>query len=82
MDTSKWRQVLVPIDVYYQLVTMAHIEERTISGQVRVIFNQWMTDNLSKQDKKFLAEETAVIIAKEKNRRENINRTRTPSPSG
>jgi acyl-[acyl carrier protein]--UDP-N-acetylglucosamine O-acyltransferase len=82
MDTSKWRQVLVPIDVYYQLVTMAHIEERTISGQVRVIFNQWMTDNLSKQDKKFLAEETEVIIAKEKNRRENINRTRTPSPSG
>ena len=82
MDTSKWRQVLVPIDVYYQLVTMAHIEERTISGQVRVIFNQWMTDNLSKQDKKFLEEETAVIIAKEKNRRENINRTRTPSPSG
>ena len=31
MDTSKWRQVLVPIDVYHRLVTMAHIEERTIS---------------------------------------------------
>ena len=56
MDTSKWRQVLVPIDVYHRLVTMAHIEERTISGQVRVIFNQWVEENLSKQDRYFLEE--------------------------
>ena len=42
MDTTNWRQVLVPVEVYHQLVTMAQIEERTISGQFRVIFNQWM----------------------------------------
>ena len=71
MDTTKWRQVLVPIDVYHRLVTMAHIEERTISGQVRVIFNQWVDENLSKQDKKFLEEETQIIVEKEKERRES-----------
>ena len=69
MDTSKWRQVLVPIDVYHRLVTMAHIEERTISGQVRVIFNQWVDTNLSKSDRKFLDDETEIIIEKEKVRR-------------
>tara|TARA_R110002020_G_scaffold260511_6_gene474737 strand:+ start:202 stop:420 length:219 start_codon:yes stop_codon:yes gene_type:complete len=72
MDTNKWRQVLVPIDVYHRLVTMAHIEERTISGQVRVIFNQWVDENLSKQDKKFLEEETLIIVEREKERRASL----------
>ena len=69
MDTTKWRQVLVPVDVYHRLVTMAHIEERTISGQVRVIFNQWIDQNLSKDDRRFLEDETEVVIQKEKERR-------------
>ena len=69
MDTTKWRQVLVPVDVYHRLVTMAHIEERTISGQVRVIFNQWIDQNLSKDDRRFLEDETALVIQKEKERR-------------
>jgi len=72
MDTTKWRQVLVPIDVYHRLVTMAHIEERTISGQVRVIFNQWVDTNLSKADRKFLEEETEIIVEKEKKRRSEL----------
>jgi len=69
MDTTKWRQVLVPVDVYHRLVTMAHIEERTISGQVRVIFNQWIDQNLSKDDRRFLEDETELVIQKEKERR-------------
>ena len=47
----------------------SNIEERTISGQVRVIFNQWVDVNLSKQDKKFLEEETEIIVQREKERR-------------
>ena len=72
MDTTKWRQVLVPVEVYHQLVTMAHIEERTISGQFRVIFNQWMDKNLSKADRKMLQEETEMLVDREVIRRASL----------
>jgi|TARA_R110000744_G_scaffold135606_2_gene245087 hypothetical protein len=72
MDTTKWRQVLVPVEVYHQLVTMAQIEERTISGQFRVIFNQWMDKNLSKADKKMLLEETEMLVDREIIRRASL----------
>lgn len=72
MDTTKWRQVLVPVEVYHQLVTMAQIEERTISGQFRVIFNQWMDKNLSKADKKMLQEETEMLVDREIIRRASL----------
>ena len=72
MDTTKWRQVLVPVAVYHQLVTMAQIEERTISGQFRVIFNQWMDKNLSKADKKMLLEETEMLVDREVIRRASL----------
>ena len=72
MDTTKWRQVLVPVAVYHQLVTMAQIEERTISGQFRVIFNQWMDKNLSKADRKMLLEETEILVAREVIRRASL----------
>ena len=72
MDTTKWRQVLVPVAVYHQLVTMAQIEERTISGQFRVIFNQWMDKNLSKADRKMLLEETEILVDREVIRRASL----------
>ena len=72
MDTTKWRQVLVPVEVYHQLVTMAQIEERTISGQFRVIFNQWMDKNLSKADRKLLQEETEMLVDREVIRRASL----------
>ncbi len=72
MDTTKWRQVLVPVEVYHQLVTMAQIEERTISGQFRVIFNQWMDKNLSKADRKMLQEETEMLVDREVIRRASL----------
>ena len=72
MDTTKWRQVLVPVEVYHQLVTMAQVEERTISGQFRVIFNQWMDKNLSKADKKMLLEETEMLVDREIIRRASL----------
>jgi len=72
MDTTKWRQVLVPVAVYHQLVTMAQIEERTISGQFRVIFNQWMEKNLSKADRKMLQEETEMLVDREVIRRASL----------
>jgi|TARA_R100000687_G_scaffold74803_1_gene65941 hypothetical protein len=41
MDTRKWKSILVPREVYEEVVKIAHAEGRTISGQLRVIFSQW-----------------------------------------
>ncbi len=41
MDTKKWKSILVPREVYEEVVKIAHAEGRTISGQLRVIFSQW-----------------------------------------
>jgi len=38
MDTSKWKSVLVPIEVYEQIKKLAKSEGRTISGQLRVMW--------------------------------------------
>ena len=72
MDTTKWRQVLVPVEVYHQLLTRAQIAARTISGQFRVIFNQWMEKNLSKAGRKMLQEETEILVDREVARRASL----------
>jgi len=38
MNTEKWKSVLVPIEVYREIKHMAKSEGRTISGQLRVMF--------------------------------------------
>jgi len=38
MDTDKWKSVIVPIEVYDELKVMSHVEGRTISGQLRWMF--------------------------------------------
>lgn len=39
MDTSKWKSVLVPIEVYDEIKNISKTEGRTISGQLRLIFD-------------------------------------------
>ena len=39
MDTTKWKSVLVPIEVYSEIKKIAKAEGRTISGQLRIIFD-------------------------------------------
>ena len=41
MDTKKWKRILVPREVYEEIVKISNAEDRTISGQLRVIFSQW-----------------------------------------
>jgi hypothetical protein len=41
MDTQRWKSVLVPIEVYRELKELSHIEGRTISGQLRVMFEMY-----------------------------------------
>ena len=39
MDTTKWNSVLVPIEVYEQIRKIARLEGRTISGQLRIMWD-------------------------------------------
>lgn len=39
MDIEKWKSVLVPIEVYREIKAIAKTEGRTISGQLRVMFD-------------------------------------------
>lgn len=54
MDTTKWKSVLLPRDVYEELVVIARVEGRTLSGQLRYIHNQWKRDNLSEKDMAYI----------------------------
>ena len=38
MDIIKWKSVLVPIEVYDQIRKIAKAEGRTISGQLRIMW--------------------------------------------
>jgi len=39
MDTTKWKSVLVPIEVYKEIKLDSAVNGRTISGQLRVMFD-------------------------------------------
>jgi macrodomain Ter protein organizer (MatP/YcbG family) len=54
MDTTKWKSVLLPRDIYEELVVIARVEGRTLSGQLRYIHNQWKRDNLSEKDMAYI----------------------------
>ncbi len=41
MDIEKWKSVLVPIEVYQGIKAIAKHEKRTISGQLRIMFEKF-----------------------------------------
>jgi len=41
VDITKWKSVLVPIEVYEEIKRMAKAEGRTISGQLRMMWEHW-----------------------------------------
>ena len=49
MDTKKWKSVLVPRDIYEEIVTIARVEGRTISGLFRVVFDTWKSEKFTKK---------------------------------
>jgi len=51
MDTKKWKSVLVPREVYEQIKSLSSQEGRTISGQLRVIFQEYKRNLLKLQNK-------------------------------
>ena len=42
MDTTKWKSILVPIDIYFKIREIAGLERRPIGSQLRVIFDEWV----------------------------------------
>jgi predicted DNA-binding protein len=57
LDTNKWKSVLLPREVYDQLYIVSKVEGRTLSGQLRLIFEAWVNENLSQTDRSYLLEE-------------------------
>jgi hypothetical protein len=70
MDTTKWKSILVPRDVYEEIIVIAHVEARTISGQLRYIFENWKLDHLSPNDQEYIAEK--VVEMREQERQKAI----------
>jgi hypothetical protein len=42
MDTTKWKSILVPIDIYHRIREIAQLEHRPIGSQLRLIFSEWL----------------------------------------
>ena len=42
MDTEKYKSVIVPIDIYQELKECAHNEGRTITGQFRLVWKNYV----------------------------------------
>jgi hypothetical protein len=57
VDTTKWKSILATRKVYSELAALSRIEGRTISGQLRLIFESWKQENLSKRDLQLLRSE-------------------------
>lgn len=66
MDTNKWKSVLLPKEIYEEIVVISDIEGRTISGQLRVVFESWKNDNLSDRDRRFIKDRLATYREKNK----------------
>jgi len=43
MDTTRWKSVLVPREVYEEIKKLSKAEGRTIGGQLRLVFD-WYKD--------------------------------------
>jgi len=59
VDTTKWKSILATRKVYTELAALAR--RRTISGQLRLIFEAWKQENLSKRDLQLLQSEVEAV---------------------
>ena len=53
--------MLVTRPMYEEISAVARIEARSISGQLRLIWEAWKRENLSKKDQKFLDQEITAM---------------------
>ena len=46
MDTEKWKSILVPRETYEEVRAVAKMEGRTISGPLRLTWNEWKNERI------------------------------------
>lgn len=54
MDAERWKSIIVDRKTYDEICVIKDVEGRTLSGQVRLIFQDWKTRNLSIKDVAFV----------------------------
>lgn len=47
MDTTRWKSILVPREVYEEIKELSKKEGRTIGGQLRLVFDSYKDNNAS-----------------------------------
>tara|TARA_R110000868_G_scaffold2784_4_gene19285 strand:+ start:250 stop:444 length:195 start_codon:yes stop_codon:yes gene_type:complete len=47
MDTTRWKSILVPREVYEEIKELSKAEGRTIGGQLRLVFD-WYKESRGK----------------------------------
>lgn len=47
MDTSRWKSILVPREVYEEIKVLSKTEGRTIGGQLRVVFDWYKEKSIT-----------------------------------
>ena len=48
MDTTRWKSILVPREVYEEIKELSQEEGRTVGGQLRLVF-EWYKESVSKR---------------------------------
>ena len=66
MDALRWKSIIVPREMYDEMVIIKDVEGRTLSGQLRLIFKSWKDQNLSIKDQLFVSEKVAEMRAASK----------------
>ena len=51
MDTTRWKSILVPREVYEEIKELSKAEGRTIGGQLRLVFD-WYKESRGKSIEK------------------------------
>jgi hypothetical protein len=49
MDTTRWKSILVPREVYEEIKELSKAEGRTIGGQLRLVFD-WYKESRGKSN--------------------------------
>ena len=42
MDTTKWKSILVPIEIYHRIRSISVAQHRKIGQQLTLIFEEWL----------------------------------------
>lgn len=66
MDAEKWKSVVVDRKTYDELFVIKGVEGRTLSGQFRLIFDEWKSRNLSPKDQVFINDKVAEMRESER----------------